>query len=163
MADVLFVCVHNAGRSQMAEALFNHLARERGLPFRAESAGTSPAPAVHPVVVEAMREVGIDLSDRRPSLLTEEQVRRARRVITMGCAVDAEACPAVLWKGVEDWGLPDPQGRPLEEVRHIRDEILRRVLRLLEELSGERQGGPPRGRASRTGLGRKARGRLWGT
>lgn len=141
MADVLFVCVHNAGRSQMAKALFNRLARERGLPFRAESAGTQPAEHIHPEVVLAMREVGIDLSGERPRLLTDYLVRRTRKVVVMGCAVDSQACPAILLKGVEDWGLPDPAGCPLPEVRTIRDAIRQRVETLLAALATEGVGG----------------------
>lgn len=142
MVDVLFVCVHNAGRSQMAQALFNRLAQERGLPFRAASAGTQPAEHVHPEVVQAMREVGIDLAHAQPQLLTDALVRQSRRVVVMGCAVDAQACPAILLKGVEDWGLPDPKGRPLPEVRALRDAIRQRVEALLKAL--ETQGAEER-------------------
>jgi arsenate reductase len=124
---VLFACVHNAGRSQMAAALFNALAD----PARAHalSAGTRPGPAVHPEVADAMREVGIDLSSARPRLLTPELAGTATLLITMGCG---EECPYI--PGVErgDWALPDPKGRPLEEVRAIRDEIRRRVAALVE-------------------------------
>ncbi|MCI0440701.1 MAG: aquaporin [Chloroflexi bacterium] len=133
-ADVLFVCVHNAGRSQMAKALFNRMVEERGIPLRAESAGTMPADRVHKNVVTAMRECGIDLSGAKPKLLTDELVRDSRRVITMGCEVDADACPALFIRDVEDWGLPDPAGKTLEEVRAIRDEIACRVERLIENL-----------------------------
>jgi len=132
---VLFVCVHNAGRSQIAEALFNQLAGQRGIPARAESAGTEPAGQVHPEVVEVMRERGIDLSRRRPHRLAEAHVRRAWRVITMGCAPDAGSCPALFLREVQDWALPDPRGRPLEEVRALRDEIERRVSALLDEIA----------------------------
>lgn len=132
---VLFVCVHNAGRSQMAAALFNAVARERGLSWVAESAGTEPAERVHPEVVEAMGELGIDLSGARPRLLTNDAVEAADRVVTMGCQVDAGLCPALFLKNVEDWGLPDPKGRPPAEVRQIRDEIRRRVEALLDELA----------------------------
>ena len=131
MADVLFVCVHNAGRSQMAKAIFNALARQRGLLLEAESAGTEPADHVHSNVVSAMRELGIDLSPERPRLLANDMVESAGRVITMGCAVDAEACPAVFIKGVEDWGLPEPKGKELEGARVIRDAIQEKVERLL--------------------------------
>ena len=134
MASVLFVCVHNAGRSQMAKALFNELAQQRGLPFEAESAGTEPAGHVHSTVVAVMQELGIDLSLERPKLLANDMVARAGRVITMGCAVDAEACPAVFVKDVEDWGLPDPKDRDLEGVRAIRDAIQERVERLLASM-----------------------------
>lgn len=137
MLDVLFVCVHNAGRSQMAKAFFNHLAKQKGLPLRAESAGTQPAEHIHPEVVQAMQEVGIDLASAKPQQLTDELVRRARRVIVMGCAVDAQACPAILLKGVEDWGLPDPKGLPLPQVRAIRDTIRQKVEALLEALEAQ--------------------------
>ncbi len=132
---VLFVCVRNAGRSQMAAAIFNALARQRGLDWVAESAGTEPADRVQPEVVAAMAEVGIDLSDARPRAITDEQVAAAARVIAMGCELEANSCPAILLKNLEDWGLPDPRGRPLAEVRLIREEIRRRVEALLDELT----------------------------
>ncbi|MGH2541653.1 MAG: aquaporin, partial [Ardenticatenaceae bacterium] len=132
--DVLFVCIQNAGRSQMAKALFNRMAQKRGLRVRAESAGTMPADAVHMNVVKAMRECGIDLSEETPKLLDDETVDGSRRVITMGCQLDADACPALFLDDVEDWGLPDPAGKTFEEVRAIRDEIARRVERLIETL-----------------------------
>lgn len=117
----------------MAKAFFNKLAEESGIPMRAESAGTEPAEQVHPVVAEAMREAGIDVNDVKPSLMTNEAVERARQVITMGCAVDAEACPALL-RDVEDWGLPDPAGKDIAQVRAIRDEVERRVAGLVRGL-----------------------------
>ena len=129
MKTVLFVCVHNAGRSQMAAAFFDRLA---GGQMRAVSAGTMPAARLHPEVVEAMAEVGIDLSLQRPKLLTADMVEQATRIITMGCGVE-EVCPAVYIPS-EDWGLDDPKGQPIETVRAIRDEIRRRVERLVEEL-----------------------------
>ena len=135
MAEVLFVCVHNAGRSQMAKAIFNRLASERGLNLRAESAGTEPGEGVHDIVAEAMQEMGFDLRTERPKPLTDEMVEEARRVITMGCAIDAEACPAIFLKDVEDWGLPDPKGQPIGEVIAIRDVIGGKVEELLGELS----------------------------
>lgn len=131
MADspvVLFVCVRNAGRSQMAAALLEDLAGTR---VRVRSAGTRPAGEVHPAVVEAMRQVGIDLTERKPTRLLEESVREADVVVTMGCG---DECPYVPGKRYEDWDLPDPAGRPPEEVRAIRDEIRRRVEALLERL-----------------------------
>ncbi len=134
MKRALFVCVHNAGRSVMAEALFNRAAAGRAV---AESAGTEPGGAPHPEVVEAMGEVGLDVSAHRGRLLDDEMVREADRVITMGCAVDEAACPAIRYRGVEDWGLPDPKGEPLELVREIRDEIDRRVRVLIEQLVAE--------------------------
>lgn len=127
MKTVLFVCVHNSGRSQMAEAFFNHYA---GGKARAISAGTSPANAVNPTVVEAMREAGIDISGNKPKLLTPDLMDRADMVITMGCGPEA-ACPAT-WVETEDWALEDPAGQPLEKVREIRDEVRRRVLKLLD-------------------------------
>jgi arsenate reductase len=133
-SEVLFVCVHNAGRSQMAKAFFNQLASERGLPLRAESAGTEPAERVHPNVVDAMLEVGLDLSAERPRLLTNEMADSARKVVTMGCMVDSEACPAVFLKDVEDWGLPDPKDRSVEDVRAIRDAIRQKVEELIASL-----------------------------
>jgi arsenate reductase len=129
---VLFVCIHNAGRSVMAEALFNRLAGDRA---EAVSAGTEPGGSPHPEVVEAMAEIGLDVSGHRGVLLTDELVASADRVITMGCAVDEAACPAILYAEVEDWGLPDPKGQPIERVREIRDEIERRVAELAESLT----------------------------
>jgi protein-tyrosine-phosphatase len=138
MPDVLFVCVHNAGRSQMAKALFNREAQGLGLPYRAESAGTEPSGRVHAAVAQAMGELGIDIASERPKLITNEMVQQASRVVTMGCQVDAGKCPAVFIKGVEDWGLPDPKDRPLAEVRAMRDTIQRRVAELLAELAKTR-------------------------
>ncbi len=128
MKTVLFACVHNAGRSQMAAALFNQLA-DPAL-ARAVSAGTRPGERVHPVVVEAMKELGIDLSDVRPRLLTDDLAREASLLVTMGCG---EACPAVPGLRRDDWPLDDPKGRPIEAVRRIRDQIGERVRRLIDE------------------------------
>ena len=127
--EILFVCVHNAGRSQMAASLLNVLSDGRAT---AMSAGTMPAEHVHPEVVDAMREIGLDLGDATPQVVTEEMLEGADRVITMGCNVD-DACPGAIFDA-EDWGLPDPKGRPLREVREIRDTIRARVASLLEEL-----------------------------
>jgi arsenate reductase len=113
----------------MAEALFNRLAAGHAV---AESAGTVPSDGVNPVVVLAMKELGFDLAGRRPQVITQEQVDRADWVYTMGCAAD-ESCPATFVPA-EDWGLEDPHGRPLEEVRRIRDQVAERVRRLLEEM-----------------------------
>jgi arsenate reductase len=126
---VLFVCLHNSGRSQMAEAFFNRLAGDRAT---ASSAGTQPAAGINPAVVEVMREEGIEIGNRRPKLLTTEMIQNADRVISMGCGV-AEACPAGFIV-TEDWGIDDPQGRPLAEVRRIRDEIKSRVAALMADL-----------------------------
>jgi arsenate reductase len=128
MANVLFVCLHNAGRSQMSQALFAEAAGGR---HQAASAGTTPAGQVHPEVVEVMRELGIDLSDRRPQRLTTELAQWADVVVTMGCG---DQCPYVPGRRYLDWELADPRGRPIEEVRATRDEIRRRVDGLVREL-----------------------------
>jgi len=128
MATALFVCRQNAGRSQMSAALFERAAAGR---HRALSAGTTPAEHVHPEVVEAMRELGIELSGRTPQLLTSELAERADVVVTMGCG---DECPYRPGKRYIDWDLPDPAGRPLVEVRATREEIDRRVRALVEEL-----------------------------
>jgi arsenate reductase (thioredoxin) len=130
MREILFVCVENAGRSQMAEAF----ARKHGL--AAESAGTMPAKQVNPVVVQAMKEKGIELSSNSPKLLTPRMIDEARLVVTMGCSVE-ELCPrpmlAQMQKKLVDWHLDDPKGKPIEEVRRIRDEIERLVAQLAEQ------------------------------
>jgi protein-tyrosine-phosphatase len=128
MAGVLFVCLHNAGRSQMSAALFERAAAGR---HTAMSAGTTPAERVHPEVVEVMRELDIDLVDRRPRLLTRELAEQADVVVTMGCG---DECPFIPGKRYLDWDLPDPAGRPPGEVRGTRDEIARRVRDLVAEL-----------------------------
>jgi arsenate reductase (thioredoxin) len=128
MARVLFVCLHNAGRSQMSRALFERAAAER---HEAESAGTEPADSVHPEVVEAMRELEVDLSGERPKPLTREMAERADVVVTMGCG---DACPYIPGKRYVDWDLRDPAGLPLEQVRAVRDDIAARVGALAAEL-----------------------------
>jgi arsenate reductase len=133
---VLFVCVHNAGRSQMAEAFFNRLARQRGLDAVAQSAGTAPGEQVNPVAAQAMAEIGVSLEGHRPRLLTPELARSADRIITMGCGVDAAMCPAGTYI-TDDWQLPDPHGQPIEVVREVRDAVRRRVEALLEEVAGQ--------------------------
>lgn len=132
MKTVLFVCIHNSGRSKMAEAFFNKLA---GGKAKAISAGTQPADAINPIVVEAMREVDIDIGSSKPRALTTDMVEKADRMITMGCGADAAAvCPANLIE-MEDWALDDPHGKTLGEVRKIRDEVEKRVAKLLEEVA----------------------------
>jgi protein-tyrosine-phosphatase len=128
MARVLFVCLHNAGRSQMSQALFERAAGGR---HEVASAGTTPGDRVHPEVVEVMGELGIDLAGRKPQLLTRELAEWADVVVTMGCG---DACPYIPGKRYLDWELEDPKGRPVEEVRATRDEIERRVAKLLAEL-----------------------------
>jgi arsenate reductase len=130
MATVLFVCLHNAGRSQMSAALFERAAAGR---HRSLSAGTTPAERVHPEVVEVMRELGIDLSERHPQLLTRELADEADIVVTMGCG---DSCPYIPGKRYIDWELADPGGLAINEVRGIRDEIERRVGELAESLDG---------------------------
>ncbi len=125
---VLFACVHNAGRSQMAAALLNSVADTSSV--RALSAGTAPAGQVHPEVVTVMKEVDVDLTGARPQQLTPELASRAYLLVTMGCG---EACPATPGVQREDWQLADPAGRSLEEVRQIRQEILDRVQKLVAE------------------------------
>ncbi|MFZ4507376.1 MAG: arsenate reductase ArsC [Fimbriimonas sp.] len=134
MKTILFVCVHNAGRSQMAEAFVNAIATERGLAIRGESAGTIGGKALNPVAVEVMAEIGISMEGQSPKLLTQEQANAADQIITMGCGVDAEACPA-RFLVTEDWGLDDPAGQPIEFVRSIRDQIKARVDVLIESLA----------------------------
>ena len=126
--EVLFVCVHNAGRSQMAAGLLNQRGQGR---VHVRSAGSTPADQLNPAVVEAMREIGIDISQEYPKPLSDDFVRAADVVITMGCG---DACPIYPGKRYEDWELDDPAGQDLEAVRRIRDEIEARVQRLLEEL-----------------------------
>ena len=118
----------------MAKALLNKAALERGLSVRAESAGTEPAERVHSIVVDAMIEVGLDVSAERPQLLTDDLAKNSTTVITMGCAVDTDACPALFVKAIEDWALPDPKGKRIDEVRGIRDEIQRHVESLIATL-----------------------------
>lgn len=130
---VVFLCVHNSGRSQMAEAFANQLG---GGQVVAESAGTQPGDRLNPVVVEAMREIGYDMIGHRPKLMTDEMADTADKVVTMGCGVDSEGttCPVFLVPS-EDWPLNDPHGKSIEEVRKIRDEIKQRVEALIAELS----------------------------
>ena len=131
-ATVLFVCVHNAGRSQMAAGFLKHMAGDR---VEVLSAGSNPADLVNPVAVAAMAEVGIDVAKEKPKLLQQSAVQQADVVITMGCG---DACPFYPGKRYEDWELEDPAGRPLEHVRPIRDEIEKRVRELVGELLASR-------------------------
>ena len=128
MATVLFVCLHNAGRSQMSQALFERAAAGR---HGALSAGTEPSARVHPEVVEVMRELDVDLSDRRPQRLTKDLAEQADVVVTMGCG---DECPYIPGRRYLDWDLADPKGQPIESVRATREEIARRVDGLIGEL-----------------------------
>ncbi|MFI7243151.1 arsenate reductase ArsC [Streptomyces qinglanensis] len=133
-ASVLFVCVHNAGRSQMAAAFLSHLAGDR---VEVRSAGSLPGDRVNPAAVEAMREVGIDISDRQPKVLTPEAVQASDYVITMGCG---DACPVFPGRTYLDWALEDPAGKGVESVRPIRDAIRSRIEALVAEINAA---GPP--------------------
>ena len=134
MTTVLFACVHNAGRSQMAAAWFNRLADSSRA--RAVSAGTNPGPQVHPEVVTAMREVGLDLAEAPTTRLTPEHAGQAQMLVTMGCG---DECPHVPGAQREDWPLEDPQGKPIERVREIRDDIRDRIRALVEREGWSRQ------------------------
>jgi arsenate reductase (thioredoxin) len=135
MAHVLFVCLHNAGRSQISEALFDRAARGE---HTSDSAGSvaDPDGRVHPEVLDVMGELGIDLSGRRPRRLTRDLAEQADVVVTMGCG---DSCPSIPGKRYIDWDLPDPQGRPVEAVRAIRDDIAQRVQGLVRELGAPRE------------------------
>lgn len=138
MKKVVFVCIHNSGRSQMAEAFARKLGEGRIL---AESAGTAPGGGLNPQAVAAMEEIGYDMSSHYPKVMTPEMVASADKVITMGCGVNVDdiehggaVCPMVLVES-EDWGLEDPKGQPVEKVREIRDQIEARVRKLIEEIT----------------------------
>jgi arsenate reductase len=133
MKTVIFACVHNAGRSQMAAAWFNALAD--ATKASAVSAGTEPGACVHPEVLKAMREVGIDLSERKPQKLTDDLVHGTQMLVTMGCG---DQCPVVPGLRRDDWPLEDPKGKPIERVREIRDEVRARVSALLAREGWER-------------------------
>ena len=128
MKTVLFICVHNSGRSQMAEAFFNQLAKGKA---HAISAGSSPGDKVNPVVIEAMREVGIDISQNKPKLLTPEMTENIDKAVTMGCE---QVCPYTEAETI-GWDLEDPEGKSLEQVRIIRDVIKEKVTRLVDEIA----------------------------
>ncbi|ARP70762.1 arsenate reductase ArsC [Streptomyces pluripotens] len=133
LASVLFVCIHNAGRSQMAAGFLSHLAGDR---IEVRSAGSVPADQVNPAAVEAMSEVGIDIADQQPKILTTEAVQGSDYVITMGCG---DACPIFPGKRYLDWALEDPAGKGVEAVRPIRDEIRKRIEALIAEIDAERE------------------------
>ena len=135
MKKILFVCVENAGRSQMAEAFANFYGKGK---VAASSAGIMLADRVDTVAVAVMKEKGIDISMNKPKLLTTSMAEEADKIITMGCSVE-QICPAPLLKNVIDWALEDPKGKPIEKVREIRDEIEKRVLRLIADLGKDGQ------------------------
>jgi protein-tyrosine-phosphatase len=125
---ILFVCVQNAGRSQMAEGFFKKYAPKG---YEAVSAGTVPTSQINPIAVDVMEEVGIDISKQKPKDLTEDMMRNATAIINMGC-MDDKFCPALIVPKVLDWGIDDPKGKPIEKVREIRDEIEKRVLEIVK-------------------------------
>lgn len=131
MKHILFVCTENAGRSQMAEAFTNHYGKGKVV---ATSAGVLPADHVNPIVAEAMKEKGINIANNKPKMLTTKMTEEADKIISMGCSVE-KICPAPLLNNVIDWGLEDPKNQPIDKVREIRDEIEKRVLKLISELS----------------------------
>src|ERR671923_1004594 len=128
---ILFVCVQNAGRSQMAEGFFNHRYAPKG--YRAMSAGTRPVSQINALAVQAMKEVGIDISSQKSKIITEDMIRSSEKSVNMGCIERAE-CPLLFINNVIDWGIEDPKGKSIEKVREIRDEIDRRVRELAAEL-----------------------------
>ena len=130
MENVLFVCVENAGRSQMAEAFFRKYAPAK---YNVISAGTTPSSELNPVVVEVMKEVGIDMTQQSPKTLSDEMIENSSKTINMGC-MDKESCPALFVKDVLDWNISDPKEKSIDDVREIRDQILKEVLLLVESL-----------------------------
>ncbi|MDQ5875585.1 MAG: arsenate reductase ArsC [Thermoproteota archaeon] len=128
---ILFVCIENAGRSQMAEGFFNQRYAQKG--YHSISAGTRPVSQINPLAVQAMSEVGIDISGQKSKIITENMIRNSAKSINMGCMERAE-CPMLFINNVIDWGIEDPKGQPIEKVREIRDEIDRRVKEIAESL-----------------------------
>jgi arsenate reductase (thioredoxin) len=131
---ILFVCVQNAGRSQMAEGFFNHRYAPKG--YRAMSAGTRPVSQINALAVQAMKEVGIDISSQKSKIITEDMIRSSEKSVNMGCIERAE-CPLLFINNVIDWGIEDPKGKSIEKVREIRDEIDRRVREIAKSLQGK--------------------------
>ena len=132
--NILFVCVENAGRSQMAEAFFKKFAKNR---FNVISAGTSPSSNLNPIVVSVMEEIGIDLKNQNPQLLSSSMIENSNKTVNMGC-MDKESCPSLFVKDVENWNIDDPKGKSIEDVRKIRDQIEKDVLNLLDSLESDR-------------------------
>ena len=131
--NILFVCVENAGRSQIAEAFFKKYAKNS---FNVVSAGTNPSPNLNPAVVSAMNEIGIDLKNQQPQLLSASMIKNSNKTVNMGC-VDKESCPSLFVKDVDDWNVDDPKGKSLDDVRKIRDHIKHNVLNLLDSLESD--------------------------
>lgn len=128
---ILFVCIENAGRSQIAEGFFNHKYAPRG--YRAISAGTRPVSQINPLTVRAMSEVGIDISNQKSKIITDDMIKSSSKSVNMGCMERAE-CPMLFLNNVIEWGIEDPKGKPIEKVREIRDEIERRVSEIAQSL-----------------------------
>ena len=131
--NVLFVCVENTGRSQMAEAFFKKYAKNQ---FHVISAGTSPSSHLNPVVVSVMNELGIDLENQKPQLLSSSMIENSNKTVNMGC-MDKESCPSLFVKDVDDWNIEDPKGKSIEDVRKIRDQIKNDVLNLLNSIESD--------------------------
>jgi protein-tyrosine-phosphatase len=129
---ILFVCVENAGRSQMAEAFFKKF-MPKG--FEVISAGTKPSEKVNPIVLQAMNEIGIDMKNQTPKTISQQIISESEKAVNMGC-IDKESCPALFLKDVLDWQIPDPKGKSIEEVREIRDQIKTKVMILIESIEG---------------------------
>ena len=132
--NILFVCVENAGRSQIAEAFFKKYAKNS---FNVVSAGTNPSPNLNPAVVSAMNEIGIDLKNQQPQLLSSSMIKNSNKTINMGC-MDKESCPALFVKDVIDWNIPDPKEKTIDQVREIRDQIEKEVLNLIAVINDEK-------------------------
>lgn len=127
---ILFVCVENAGRSQMAEGFFRKYAPDG---YEPQSAGTKPIDAINPLAIAVMKEIGIDISNQQPKVISDSMIQQSFQTINMGC-MDKESCPALFVRNVLDWGIPDPKGKPVDEVRKIRDLIEKRILDLCKAL-----------------------------
>ena len=131
--NILFVCIENAGRSQMAEAFFKKYAKNQ---FHVISAGTSPSSHLNPVVVSVMNELGIDLKNQKPQLLSSSMIKNSNKTVNMGC-MDKESCPSLFVKDVDDWNIEDPKGKSIEDVRKIRDQIKNDILNLLNSIESD--------------------------
>lgn len=127
---VLFVCIENAGRSQMAEGFFRKYAPMEYVPL---SAGTTPTEKINPLAIQAMKEIGIDIADQKPKVLTDEMIRKSSKIVNMGC-MDRQSCPALFVNNMIEWSIPDPKNKPIDEVRKIRDEIEIRVMEFVATL-----------------------------
>ena len=132
--DILFVCVENAGRSQMAEAFFRKFTENR---FNVISAGTSPSKELNPIVVQVMKEIGIDMNNQNPKMLSESMISNSFKTVNMGC-MDKESCPALFVKDVIDWNIPDPKEKTIEQIREIRDQIKSEVLNLIATINDDK-------------------------